>query len=105
MFYQTLCVLAFALLPSYLSLGLQDCSINKTTKIKTVCKLIENYEIDYPPQPLPIIIDLNINILDIIDLDWTTNTITLFIQLWTFWKDPRITITNYIAEDAMKVDG
>ena len=29
------------------------------------------------------------------DFDWTAKTMTLFIELWMWWKDPRITITNF----------
>ena len=89
---------------SVYSLEIKECS-NEVTKIKTVCKKVENYEMDEPPQPHPNAIDLEINILDIVDLDWTANTITLFIQLWTFWKDPRVTITDYIDEDEIKEEG
>ena len=54
---------------------------------------------DYPPQPLPATLQVDIVILDIVDLDWTTNTVSSFIQLWAFWKDPRITISNYVSEE------
>ena len=75
---------------------IQDCS-NKT-KIKTICKLVETYDMSYAPQPTPCAVDVNIKILDIVDLDWTAKTMTLFIELWTFWKDSRITITDYSDE-------
>ena len=41
---------------------------------------------------------MKIDIHDIVDLDWTENTITLFIQLWTFWDDPRLTIADYVDD-------
>ena len=106
MFYKLLNSLFIIIIISStaLSLELNRCS-NKTEKIKTVCRLIDNYEIDEPSTPFPITIELDINILDIVDLDWTANTITLFIQLWTFWKDSRLTINDYIDTDETKEKG
>ena len=95
MYYKVSYVILFTLLPLTSSLEIQDCS-NKTT-IKTICKLVANYEMSIPPPP-PFVIDLHISILDIVDLDWTAKTMTLFIELWTFWKDPRVTITDYSKE-------
>ena len=104
MFYKISSVIIIVLMPSYLSFEIDKCS-NTSTQTRTVCKLFENYDIDYPSPPLPATIDVNIVILDIVDLDWTANTISLFIQLWTFWKDPRVTITDYIDEDEIKEEG
>ena len=98
MWYKIAHVLLIALISSVSSLTIEDCG-NKTTKIKTVCKLIETYEMDYPPQPLPSTLEVDIVIIDIVDLDWTSNTVSSFIQLWAFWKDPRITISNYVSEE------
>ena len=99
MYYKISYVILFTLLPLTSSFEIQDCS-NKTT-IKTVCKLDENYEMSLPP-PEPSggghVIDLHMSILDIVDLDWTAKTMTLFIELWSFWKDPRVTITDYSEE-------
>ena len=80
------------------SLIIRDCS--NSTNIQTVCKLVKTYKTSYPPEPYPFILNVNINILDIVELDWTTKTMTLFIELWTWWKDPRITITdNYVEKN------
>ena len=96
MYYRISSFLIFALLSSISSLKIQDCS-NKTT-IKTICKLVETYEMSLAPKPSPFLLDLNISILDIVDLEWTEKTMKLFIELWSFWKDPRITITDYSEE-------
>ena len=104
MWYNISHVYLFVLISSVSSLKIEDCG-NRTTKIKTVCKLIETYEMDYPPQPLPAKLDVNIVILDIVDLDWTANTVSLYIQLWAFWKDPRITISNYVDSEEIKEEG
>ena len=95
MHYNILYFFLFVHLSSTLSLKIQDCS-NKTT-VKTICKLVETYEMSLAPGP-PFVIDLHISILDIVDLDWTAKTMTLFIELWTFWNDPRVTITDYSEE-------
>ena len=92
--------LLVAVLSSISSLKIENCS-NKTSNIKTICKLVDVYEMDYPPEPYPFTLDMKIDIHDIVDLDWTENTITLFIQLWTFWDDPRLTIADYV-DDIMK---
>ena len=96
MHYKISYVFLFVLLSSTSSLKIQDCS-NKTT-IKTICKLVETYEMSLAPEPSPLLLDLDISILDIVDLDWTAKTMKLFIELWSFWKDPRITITDYSDE-------
>ena len=95
MHYKISYVFLFVLLSSTSSLKIQDCS-NKTT-VKTICKLVETYEMSLAPGP-PFVIDLHISILDIVDLDWTAKTMTIFIELWTFWNDPRVTITDYSEE-------
>ena len=104
MFYKISSVIIIAFIPSYFSFDIDKCS-NISTQTRTVCKLFENYDMDYPPPPLPATIDVNIIILDIVDLDWTANTISIFIQLWTFWKDPRITISNHVVAEEIKEAG
>ena len=104
MFFKISSVIIIALIPSYLSFNIDKCS-NTTIQTRTVCKLIDNYDMDYPPPPLPAAIEVNIIILDIVDLDWTAKTISLFIELWTFWKDPRITISNHVVAEEIKEAG
>ena len=96
MYYKISCVILFELLASISSLKIQDCK-NKT-RVKTICKLWEIYDMSITPEPEHLTIEMNIKILDIVDFDWTSKTMTLFIELWTFWKDPRITITDYSDE-------
>ena len=96
MHYKISYIYLFALLSLISSFKIQDCR-NKTT-IKTVCKLVENYEVGLPSEDRITLMNLKIFILDIVDLDWTAKTMTIFIELWSFWKDPRITITDYSEE-------
>ena len=37
-------------------------------------------------------------ILDIVNFDWHASTVTVNVQLWTFWNDSRITIDEFDHE-------
>ena len=52
-----------------------------------------------PGKPDPITVEVEIDILDIVLIDWHENTFTLFIRLWSFWRDTRLTINNVTEED------
>ena len=93
MYFKISLVFLFMHVSSITSSDIQDCS--EKTNIKTVCKLVKTYKKSNPPKPLPFTVNTSINILDIMDFDWTAKTMTLFIELWMWWKDPRITITNF----------
>ena len=67
---------------------------NETSQFSDVCSLVEKYDQDYPSLPHPREIELYIKILDIVDIDWHSNTITQVIQLWSLWNDSRISITK-----------
>ena len=97
MYFKISYVSLVALILPISSLIIRDCS--NATNIQTVCKLVKTYTKSYPPEPYPFILNVNINILDIVELDWTEHTMTLFIELWTWWKDPRITITDNSDEN------
>ena len=90
MFYKVL-FLFITVLPSVKS-ALKYC--NETSKFIDVCSLVGKYDKDYPSLPHPRKIELYIKILDIVDLDWHSNTITQVIQLWSLWNDSRISITE-----------
>ena len=92
MYYTISYVFLFAFISSITSLNIQDCS--NSTNTEAVCKLVETYKKSFPPEPYPLIINVKINIKDIVDFDWTAKTMTLFLELWSWWKDPRITITG-----------
>ena len=61
-----------------------------------VCyKTIDKYNPDRPALPWPAKIQVYFNILDIVDIDWNSNTLTQFIQLWSLWNDSRIFVKEY----------
>ena len=63
---------------------------NETTEIGMVCYKGPRYYPDRPALPWPAKIQVYFNILDIVDIDWNSNTLTQFIQLWSLWNDSRI---------------
>ena len=72
---------------------IQQCT-NTTTDIMDVCTLSNIYDPALPSEPWPIFVKVYINILDIVDIDWTSSTVTQIIQLWSFWNDTRISLTK-----------
>ena len=59
-----------------------------------VCKLEHNYQSGIVPEPHPMQVQVWIDLLDIVDLDWHSKTVTIFIHLYTSWNDTRIAIRN-----------
>ena len=74
---------------------IQQCT-NTTTDIMDVCTLSKIYDPATPSEPWPQYIEIHINILDIVDIDWTSKTVTQIIQLWSLWNDTRISLTKRI---------
>ena len=66
---------------------------NETFNIKNVCKLGE-YNPGMPDTPWPAKIDVWVEILEIVDFDWNSGTISIFIKFWSLWNDTRVTIVN-----------
>ena len=93
MYFKISYAFLFMLISSIRSSNIRDCS--EKTNTATVCKLVKTYKKSSPPDPYPLTVNTSINILDIMDFDWTAKTMTLFIELWMWWRDPRITITDY----------
>ena len=67
---------------------------NTTTDIVDICTLSKVYEPAIPAKPWPQVILIYIHIFDIVDIDWTSNTVTQIIQLWSLWNDTRISLTK-----------
>ena len=40
-----------------------------------------------------------VDIIDIVDFDWKSNTITVAFQLWALWNDTRITIADFETDE------
>ena len=59
--------------------GLKHCS-NISNPGLSVCKTVEDYHPGAVPMPKPLHVKLTVRILNIVDLNWTENTMTLFLQ-------------------------
>ena len=70
---------------------LSHCS--ETSNISSICRLTNDYNPSLSPE-YPSKIQTYVNILEVANLDWTQNTITLFIDLWTKWNETRITLND-----------
>ena len=73
--------------------GLKDCS-NVTSSSLTICKLEHDYHPGAVPEPKPLKVQMQIRILNIVDLNWEENSMTIFVQLMTLWNDSRITVKS-----------
>ena len=56
-----------------------------------LCSLTDKYDKSYPPDPRPIYLNQTITIFDIVDFNQDDRTVTLFLQLYIFWNDTRLT--------------
>ena len=59
-----------------------------------MCKNLDILKPGFPSEPFPSSIKVNILVQDFVDIDWTSNTMTLFIQLWTYWNDSRLAVST-----------
>ena len=70
---------------------LSHCS--ETLNVSSVCRLTNDYNPSVSPEK-PSKVRVYFNILEVTNFDWTQNTITLFIDLWTIWNETRITLND-----------
>jgi len=73
--------------------GLKHCS-NISNPGLSVCRTVEDYHPGAVPMPKPLHVKLTVRILNIVDLNWTENTMTLFLQIMAKWNDSRISVRN-----------
>ena len=71
---------------------LEDCKNNNQTK--TICRIVETYDSDDPPKPLPLKVKPIIHLQKVVDFDPTSNTMTIFVKMMSRWNDTRITIKD-----------
>ena len=71
---------------------LEDC--NNINQTKTICKMVESYDSDNPPRPLPLKVKPIIHLQKVVDFDPISNTMTIFVKLMSRWNDSRITIKD-----------
>jgi hypothetical protein len=77
-----------------LSLGLQGlkmCNETKNEEIQ-ICKTSLSYVNNLPPEPLPTLLRPTIHINDVIDVDVTKKTMTVFCDLYLAWNDSYLSI-------------
>ena len=67
---------------------------NESFKTESLCKLTEYYNPSLSPN-YPTDIQVYFNIIDVVNFDWSLNTMTLFIDLWLLWNETRITINDF----------
>ena len=58
-----------------------------------LCKINATYEKTFPPNP-PMYLDQSVKLWDILDFNPEEQTVTVFLQLFTWWNDTRLTLTS-----------
>lgn len=55
-----------------------------------------NSSVDFNVSPFGFLVEVAtlIRLFNFVDLDWTENTITIFLQIMSRWKDPRFKVLN-----------
>ena len=82
------CFLAVSCLIEVSFANLRNCSRPHTKP--TIC--FKN-ETDYS-NPIPTVLDVVLNLKDIIEIDEERNSISIQMELWTFWNDPSLALSN-----------
>ena len=70
------------------SYSLKSCA-EKHEKIELCYKRKNGYR-----NPLPVILETDLHLKEIIDIDEDRNSISLFIDLWTLWTDFELDLSN-----------
>ena len=58
-----------------------------------LCKIKASYDKTFPPNP-PMFLHQSITLYEIVDFDSEQQTVTVFLQLFTWWNDTRLTLTS-----------
>ena len=70
---------------------MKSCS-EKHDKLEICLKGEEAYTI-----PLPVIVGSDLYLVEIIDIDEDKNSVSIQVDLWTYWKDPLVGSSNNSA--------
>ena len=70
---------------------MKSCS-EKHDKLEICLKGEEVYTI-----PLPVLVSSDLYLVEIIDIDEDKNSVSIQVDLWTYWKDPLIASSNNSA--------
>ena len=71
---------------------MKSCS-EKHDKLEVCFKGEEAYTI-----PLPVIVGSDLYLVEIIDIDEDKNSVSIQVDLWTYWKDPLLASSNNSAK-------
>ena len=63
-------------------------------KICTTASSNSSVDFNVSPYGFHIEVSTLIRLFNFVDLDWTENTITIFLQIMSRWKDPRFKVLN-----------
>ena len=58
-----------------------------------LCKLNETYDKTFPSNP-PMYLHQSITLYDVVDFNPEQETVTVFLQLFTWWNDTRLTLKS-----------
>jgi hypothetical protein len=59
----------------------------------SLCKINATYDKTFPPNP-PMYLHQSVKLWDILDFNTEEQTVTVFLQLFTWWNDTRLTLTS-----------
>ena len=65
------------------------------TKICTTMNgSLSSVDFNVSPSNFHVEVTTLIRLFNFVDLDWTENTITIFLQIMSLWKDPRLKVVD-----------
>ena len=70
---------------------------NENSSAAKICTTVDsNSSIDFNVSPFDFHVEVTtlIRLFNFVDLDWNENTITIFLQIMSRWKDPRFKVLN-----------
>ena len=89
MFVNLLVILAYLQLHPQLVQAFELCQIAKN---ETLCKLNEQYHIDYPPLPGPVVIQPFVSIIEITGANEERQSISILAEIIQEWNDPTLSM-------------
>ena len=70
---------------------------NEKSSGAKICTTVDsNSSVDFNVSPFDFHVEVTtlIRLFNFVDLDWNENTITIFLQIMSRWKDPRFKVLN-----------
>ena len=66
----------------------------KLSGAKICTSVNSSVDLNISPSDFHVEVTTLIRLFNFVDLDWTENTITIFLQIMSRWKDPRFKVVN-----------